>query len=183
MAKTVGTLSGSISILGEVQLTGSLLGTASVAVSSSTAVTASYVDITGSGIIVNYNGTQIQLTGSIEAGGSQVYVSDSAPTSSLATGSLWWDTDNGILSVLYNDGDSAQWVEANFGGTVTTASSAINAVSASFALTASYISGAVVNIGDAYPSSPVCNKIVTLSQAEYDAIGVKDANTFYIITA
>lgn len=216
MSDKLGILSGSLSVYGDVQITGSLLGTASLAVSSSYSISASYINVTGSNIEVNWDGSLLQLTASAGSGGggSQVYVSETAPSTSLTTGSLWWDSITGVLSVLYYDGSDTQWVEANYGGTLTTASSAISSVSSSYALTASYfftesvtysstasyfltssvtsasfastasyVSGSVVNIGDSYPSSPICNKIVTLSQAEYDAIGSKDPNTFYLITS
>lgn len=42
-------------------------------------------------------------------GGSQVFVQDTAPTGQPA-GSLWWESDTGLLYVNYNDGDSTQWV-------------------------------------------------------------------------
>ena len=70
-------ISGNLEVGGNLTVTGSIVGnltgtssystyseTSSLATSSSQALTASYVDITGSGIIVNYNGSQIQLTGS-----------------------------------------------------------------------------------------------------------------------
>jgi hypothetical protein len=41
---------------------------------------------------------------------------------------------------------------------------------------------AITNLGDIYPSSPAVKQIVTLTQAEYNAIGSPDANTLYIIS-
>ena len=36
--------------------------------------------------------------------------------SSPNAGDLWWDSDSGELKIYYNDGDSAQWVDATSGG-------------------------------------------------------------------
>jgi len=33
--------------------------------------------------------------------------------STTLTGTLWFNQDNGIMYVLYDDGDSKQWVQAN----------------------------------------------------------------------
>ena len=44
-----------------------------------------------------------------------VPIQSSAP-SSPADGDLWWDSDVGSLFIYYNDGSSAQWVEASAGG-------------------------------------------------------------------
>jgi hypothetical protein len=73
--------------------------------------TSSYVDIVGSGITVNYNGSQIQLTGS---SGGGVTVSDTAPVAPLP-GDLWYDSSTTTLNVYYSDGTSAQWVEVGPG--------------------------------------------------------------------
>jgi hypothetical protein len=45
------------------------------------------------------------------SGGASVYVSDTAPASPTP-GSLWWESDTGVLYIYYNDGDSTQWVAA-----------------------------------------------------------------------
>jgi hypothetical protein len=42
---------------------------------------------------------------------SPTFVQDSAPTNPLE-GALWWDEDSGKLFVYYDDGSSAQWVQA-----------------------------------------------------------------------
>ena len=44
-----------------------------------------------------------------------VPIQSSAP-SSPEDGDLWWDSDVGSLFIYYNDGSSAQWVEASAGG-------------------------------------------------------------------
>jgi hypothetical protein len=42
---------------------------------------------------------------------SQVTIAADPPSNAVA-GSMWWDSDNGMLYVRYNDGDSSQWVQA-----------------------------------------------------------------------
>jgi hypothetical protein len=51
---------------------------------------------------------------------------------------------------------------------------------ASFSSTASYVSGGISNLGDTFTTPPVMT-IITLTQAEYDALGSKDINTLYAI--
>ena len=63
-------------------------------------------------------------TGSTGAQGSQgtqgnigvgsITTSTGAPPSPNQ-GDLWWDTDDGVLLVYYNDGNSSQWVSINTG--------------------------------------------------------------------
>jgi hypothetical protein len=45
-------------------------------------------------------------------GGASVYVQDTAPVGATA-GSLWWNSSNGQLYLLYYDGNSTQWVFAS----------------------------------------------------------------------
>ena len=47
--------------------------------------------------------------------GAQAHISTSAPSSGVSNGDLWWDSDGGDLSIYYNDGSSAQWVDINTG--------------------------------------------------------------------
>lgn len=42
-------------------------------------------------------------------GGTSVTISDTPPGSPTA-GSMWWESDTGILYIYYNDGTSSQWV-------------------------------------------------------------------------
>jgi hypothetical protein len=51
---------------------------------------------------------------------------------------------------------------------------------ADFAQTSSYMSGSITNIGDTY-STPFISTIITLTQAEYDAIVTKNPNALYAI--
>jgi hypothetical protein len=56
----------------------------------------------------------VTVATSAAAGGTTqapVFTSDTAPTVP-ANGSLWWKTDEGIMLLYYDDGSSAQWVEA-----------------------------------------------------------------------
>jgi hypothetical protein len=46
-----------------------------------------------------------------ELAASQVTIAADPPSNAVA-GSMWWDSDNGMLYVRYNDGDSSQWVQA-----------------------------------------------------------------------
>jgi hypothetical protein len=45
------------------------------------------------------------------SGSAVTVVSDTPPTGQSA-GTLWWESDTGLLYILYNDGDSTQWVQA-----------------------------------------------------------------------
>jgi hypothetical protein len=46
----------------------------------------------------------------VPAGGASVTISDTAPSSGLASGNLWWNSALGQMYIYYNDGTSAQWV-------------------------------------------------------------------------
>lgn len=45
------------------------------------------------------------------SGGASVTIGDSAPTSP-SNGDMWWESDVGRLKIYYDDGDTAQWVDA-----------------------------------------------------------------------
>ena len=66
-----------------------------------------------SGIITATNFKKVDGT---EVGGVAV---QSAAPSSANQGDLWYDTDDGRIFVYYNDGSSAQWVDASPNGTPT----------------------------------------------------------------
>jgi hypothetical protein len=55
-------------------------------------------------------------SGGSSGGGSSVYIGDVAPPGPSVSGDLWWQSDDGQMYVYYDDGDSQQWVQANFGG-------------------------------------------------------------------
>jgi hypothetical protein len=49
----------------------------------------------------------------ITGSGGSIFVADTAPpVATTPANSLWWESDTGNLYVLYNDGDSTQWVMA-----------------------------------------------------------------------
>ena len=105
--------------------------------SSSYALTASYIDVTGSGVLVNWFGSQLQLTASSVGGG--VTVNNVAPTSPIQ-GDLWWDTDDANMYMYYEyvtgSSSASAWVPAT--------SLAVQALSADSAITASYALTAAV---------------------------------------
>lgn len=43
--------------------------------------------------------------------GANVTISSTAPTGIITPGALWYDQDDGITYIYYNDGDSSQWIE------------------------------------------------------------------------
>ena len=58
-------------------------------------------------------------TGAQGQKGAQAYISDSAPSSGITAGDLWWDSDSGDFSIYFDDGSgspSAQWVEVGSTG-------------------------------------------------------------------
>ena len=85
--------------------------------------------------ILKYNGTQWVVADDATSSGTNVTVSDTAPSSPNA-GDLWYKSDEGRLKIYYNDGDSTQWVDTNLIGS------------------GSGGSGASVTTDDSAPSSP-----------------------------
>lgn len=106
----------------------------SYSLSSSLAQTASYIDVTGSGVLINWFGSQLQLTASSD---SEVIISDTAPIGA-ETGSLWFNSLNTSMYVYYNDGFTSQWIGVAGAGPVVTASYAFTSSHALFSNTASY---------------------------------------------
>jgi len=56
-----------------------------------------------------------QLLADIDVdGGAEVIISELAPTidADIENGTLWWNTEDGNLYILYEDDDSRQWVPA-----------------------------------------------------------------------
>ena len=72
------------------------------------------LDVAGTVTATTFAGDGSNLTGV----GGNVAISTSAP-SSPEEGALWYDTDDGRIFVYYNDGNSAQWVDASPNGTPT----------------------------------------------------------------
>jgi len=64
-----------------------------------------------SGIFKIGDGTTAWLSLPAASGGSTALISDTAPAFP-AVGTLWWDSDVGVLYVWYEDGTSGQWVVA-----------------------------------------------------------------------
>lgn len=56
-------------------------------------------------------GSWVALSSSGGSGAAVLNISD-APPSSPNDGELWWESDTGRLKLYYNDGSSAQWVDA-----------------------------------------------------------------------
>jgi hypothetical protein len=48
----------------------------------------------------------------VAAGGSTIEVGDAPPTGKPAN-TMWWESDTGGLFLLYNDGNTTQWVQVN----------------------------------------------------------------------
>ena len=55
-------------------------------------------------------------TGAQGQKGAQAYISDAAPSSGIAAGDLWWDSDSGDFSIYFNDGSGSQWIEVGSTG-------------------------------------------------------------------
>jgi hypothetical protein len=88
-------------------------------ITSSARVGVGFTDINfvGTGLsVTGYGSTVVIDFGNISAAsGGSVAISTSPPGISTSTGALWWESDSGDLKVYYNDGDSAQWIDANGG--------------------------------------------------------------------
>jgi microcystin-dependent protein len=58
--------------------------------------------------------------------GAETFIGDAPPADPVA-GQMWWNSETGILSIYYNDGDSSQWVSiASNGGSAGGAVSSVN---------------------------------------------------------
>ena len=78
-------------------------------------------------------------------GGASVTVSNTAPTTNVVSGNLWWHTEEGTLKIYYEDGDSNQWVDASnpspsFNAISLTGPVSANTVSATYSLTGASLS-------------------------------------------
>jgi hypothetical protein len=102
----------------------------------------------------------IEITG----GGTSVIVADDPPVG-VPDNTLWWESDSGLLYLLYNDGDTTQWVIAVPGP----------------------------DLSELVTEAPIDDKPYSrrnagwdvawmqMTQAEYDALPSKDANTLYVV--
>ena len=95
------------------------------------------------------------------------------PPPTPQVGQLWWESDAGNLFVWYDDGNSAQWVIAN---SITGPAGPPGADGAS-------------GIAEAPTDGKVYGRKagawapawVQMTQAAYDALTPKDANTLYVV--
>jgi hypothetical protein len=79
------------------------------------------INFVGTGLsVTGYGSTVVIDLGNL--GGTTVSISTVSPGISTAAGNLWWDSTVGDLKIYYNDGNSAQWVDANGGSSVVTIS-------------------------------------------------------------
>jgi hypothetical protein len=113
-----------------------LAGTASRAVTASNALTASNVQTSSFAFT---SSTAFTSSWAINAlnGGSRVVVSTSVPATSSASGTLWWNTENGNLYIQTQGPEGSQWAPSN-----ATVGTSVISDTASYAFTASYISTA-----------------------------------------
>ena len=135
-------------------------------------------------------GTASFVTGSAIRG-----IVNESVTSSISVSSSWARTASYVEVA-----QTASWVSgSNVIGTVgssfsaSLAVTASNARTASFvvlsqtasfvanAQTASFVTGAILNFPDNFPTTAVVTNVVTLTSAEYSALTPKNANTFYVI--
>ena len=78
-------------------------------------------------------------------GGASVTVSNTAPSSNLTNGNLWWSTEEGTLKIYYDDQDSSQWVDASnpspsFNAISLTGPISANTITAAYSLTGASLS-------------------------------------------
>jgi hypothetical protein len=64
------------------------------------------------GQVLTSNGAGIYWAAGGSGGNFTVTLSATAPTSPTS-GSLWWNTETGLLYIYYSDGDSNQWVSVS----------------------------------------------------------------------
>ncbi len=139
-------LQGNVNLGGFDLTNGDLIGTSSWAITSSHAVfasyaatsshalTASHINVTGSNVLVNWFGSQLQLTGS---GDAKVIISGSTPGAKDA-GALWFNTMDGNTYIQYSDPNGNVWIPATTNvGQAFSASFANSSLSSSFARSSS----------------------------------------------
>ena len=164
-----GPMQGNLDMGGFNITTGNLVGTSSWAEKAISSISSSYVNITGSNIIVNYAGSQIQLTGS---GDATVIISASIPGEKKA-GSLWFNSNDGNTYIQYIDPTGSTWIPAatSVGNAfsssyASTALSASRAITASHALTASFLLGTVASASFAVTASYLNGTVPTVIHAQ-----------------
>jgi hypothetical protein len=81
------------------------------------------INTTDGKLYLKKNVSGVETIVDVTGGGASISVSDTAPASP-GNGSLWWNSNIGVLKIYYNDGTSSQWVDASHtssapsGGTV-----------------------------------------------------------------
>lgn len=89
--------------------------------------------------------------GTVSGGGSTSTTVATTPPVSPSTGDLWWNSEEGQLKVYYDDGDTAQWVDA----TISTGAQGPVGYTGS----AGSGGGASVSISDIAPATPTSGDI------------------------
>jgi len=110
--------------------------------------------------LIYAQGNKVQITGSLDV-----------------TGSI---TLNGAAITAGGGGGSTD-VSAYLSSSWTGSSTSLFEGTSSFAATASYVSGAILNTPDPYTSTAPIFRMISLTSAQYTAIVTKDPNTVYVI--
>jgi hypothetical protein len=121
-------------------MTGSLFGTSSQAISASWAATASYIDVTGSGVLVNWFGGQLQLTSSAAPSVSSSYSDTASYAFYSETSSYAFYAVSASHEIVYETSSSYAETASYF--LTSSVTSASLAQTASFVATASYVENA-----------------------------------------
>jgi len=99
------------------------------------------INTTDGKLYLKKNVSGVETIVDVTGGGASISVSDTAPASP-GNGSLWWNSNIGVLKIYYNDGTSSQWVDAShisassITGVVSISNGGTGATTASAALTA-----------------------------------------------
>lgn len=161
-------VTGSLGVTGII--TGTLNGQASTAISASHAVNAD------SSLTANTATT----AGFASTAATASYVAAANVDGTVATATSASHAVQADSALTATTATTASYVAgADVDGTVATATSASYAVSASHA--DNVPDGIITNSTDTYTSVADVQHIITLTAAEYSAIGTPDANTFYIV--
>lgn len=67
----------------------------------------------GANATISVSGNEIVIDSLGGGGGARITITTSAPAWTTTAGDLWWDSTNGALKIYYDDGSSAQWVDAS----------------------------------------------------------------------
>lgn len=175
-----------------------------------TLIGGSTVDATLTQIEANSMSAELSGGSTVDAilslGGSNVGLQEVTDNNNKTTNSIWAETDANNYAILFPDGtvtlnsdvsggfmymdaatsaigsynNSAFKTTLEFPTATATRIQTLQDKSGEVALT-SDLADLLSNSSDSYGSSAKAENVITLSQAEYDAIGTPDANTMYII--